>query len=158
MVIGWMFASYLVGGYSTYLPKYIETQYGRSASVADMWAGLISIGSVAVSTALGGWILARFNLRPRTALLALLASWSIIFITFLLGITVGCNPPALTKCFIPSSPRSSPDSDHMERAGNATPAANAISCASLSRFISSPVTICRPVRPAVDILMLGRIR
>lgn len=39
MVIGWMFGSYLTGGYSTYLPKYIETQFGRSASVADMYSG-----------------------------------------------------------------------------------------------------------------------
>ena len=40
MVIGWMFGSYLVGGYSTYLPKYIETQYARSASSADIYAGI----------------------------------------------------------------------------------------------------------------------
>jgi organic anion transporter 4C len=40
MVIGWMFGSFLVGGYATYLPKYIETQYGRSASAADFYAGI----------------------------------------------------------------------------------------------------------------------
>lgn len=46
--------------------------------VADLNAGLISIGAVALSTALGGWILARFNLRPRTAMRALLTGWSVL--------------------------------------------------------------------------------
>lgn len=39
MVIGWMFGSYLTGGYTTYLPKYIETQFAQSSSAADMYAG-----------------------------------------------------------------------------------------------------------------------
>ncbi|EJW75818.1 hypothetical protein WUBG_13273 [Wuchereria bancrofti] len=39
MIIGWMFGSYLTSGYCTYLPKYIETQFGHSASVADTYAG-----------------------------------------------------------------------------------------------------------------------
>uniref|UniRef100_A0A1I7XF98 Transmembrane protein n=1 Tax=Heterorhabditis bacteriophora TaxID=37862 RepID=A0A1I7XF98_HETBA len=38
IVIAWMFGSYLIGGYQTYLPKYIETQFGRSASMADLYA------------------------------------------------------------------------------------------------------------------------
>ncbi|VDM21439.1 unnamed protein product [Wuchereria bancrofti] len=38
MIIGWMFGSYLTSGYCTYLPKYIETQFGHSASVADTYA------------------------------------------------------------------------------------------------------------------------
>lgn len=45
MIIAWMFGSYLTSGYSTYLPKYIETQFGRSASVADSYAGLL-VGNI----------------------------------------------------------------------------------------------------------------
>jgi hypothetical protein len=39
MVVGWVFGSYLVGGYSTFLPKYIEYQYIQTASAADLYAG-----------------------------------------------------------------------------------------------------------------------
>ncbi|KHN86982.1 Solute carrier organic anion transporter family member 2A1 [Toxocara canis] len=102
MVIGWMFGSYLVGGYSTYLPKYIETQYARSASAADMYAGIISIGSIAVSTALGGYILTRFNLSPRNAILCLIGSWLVILASYLLGMTVGCDEPAIKELVMQS--------------------------------------------------------
>lgn len=39
MMMGWIFGSYLVGGYGTYLAKYIETQYSQTASAADLYAG-----------------------------------------------------------------------------------------------------------------------
>ncbi|KAM3728523.1 Solute carrier organic anion transporter family member 3A1 [Dirofilaria immitis] len=100
MIIGWMFSSYLTSGYSTYLPKYIETQFGRSASAADTYAGIVSIGSIAVSTALGGYLLTKFNPSPRKALLFLIASWSVIVITYLIGATVGCDEPEVKQLLI----------------------------------------------------------
>ncbi|CAG9540989.1 unnamed protein product [Cercopithifilaria johnstoni] len=100
MIIGWMFGSYLTSGYSTYLPKYIETQFGRSASLADTYAGIVSLGSIAVSTALGGYLLAKFNPSPRKALLFLIASWSIIVITYLIGAIVGCDEPRVKQLLI----------------------------------------------------------
>lgn len=103
MVIGWMFGSYLAGGYSTYLPKYIETQYARSASTANIYAGLISIGSIAVSTALGGYILTHFNLSPRNAILCLIASWSIIVVSYLSGLIFGCDEPVIEGLFLDRS-------------------------------------------------------
>uniref|UniRef100_A0A915Q0B6 Solute carrier organic anion transporter family member n=1 Tax=Setaria digitata TaxID=48799 RepID=A0A915Q0B6_9BILA len=96
-IIGWMFGSYLTGGYSTYLPKYIETQFGRSASAADIYSGIVSIGSIAVSTALGGYLLTKFNPSPRKALLFLIATWSTIVVTYLIGATVGCDEPKVTQ-------------------------------------------------------------
>ncbi|MFH4981125.1 hypothetical protein AB6A40_007834 [Gnathostoma spinigerum] len=96
-VIAWTFGSYLAGGYTTYLPKYVETQYGRSASIADIYAGIISVGSVAVSTAIGGYLLTRFNFSPRRAALCLMACWSAITITYLLGMLVGCDEPAVNE-------------------------------------------------------------
>ncbi|CDW54745.1 solute carrier organic anion transporter family [Trichuris trichiura] len=98
MVLGWIFGSYLIGGYGTYLPKFIETQFEQSASMADIYAGLISIGSVAVSTALGGYLLTRFNIQPRLATLLLIITWVIIFFTYLLGIAFGCDQLTLF-CF-----------------------------------------------------------
>uniref|UniRef100_A0A1I7VEZ7 Solute carrier organic anion transporter family member n=1 Tax=Loa loa TaxID=7209 RepID=A0A1I7VEZ7_LOALO len=100
MIIGWMFGSYLTSGYSTYLPKYIETQFGRSASAADTYAGIVSIGSIAVSTALGGYLLTNFNPSPRKALLFLIATWSIIVITYLIGAIVGCDEPQVKQLLI----------------------------------------------------------
>lgn len=114
MVIAWIFGSYLVGGYGTYLPLYIETQYLQSASIADVYAGhsnlvwilssihsvlyfsgLISIGSVALSTAAGGYLLSRFDMKPRRATLYLMATWSVIVVTYLLGMGTGCNDTSL---------------------------------------------------------------
>ncbi|VIO88747.1 Uncharacterized protein BM_BM3495 [Brugia malayi] len=100
MIIGWMFGSYLTSGYCTYLPKYIETQFGHSASVADTYAGIVSIGSIAVSTALGGYLLTKFNPSPRKALLFLIATWFIIVITYLVGAIVGCNAPQVKELLI----------------------------------------------------------
>ncbi|VDP14777.1 unnamed protein product [Soboliphyme baturini] len=95
MVLGWIFGSYLVGGYGTYLPKYIETQYSQTASMANVYAGLITIGSVAVSTALGGYLLTRFNIQSRLAILLLIICWIFIMITYLLGMMSGCDQPSL---------------------------------------------------------------
>ncbi|KRX79250.1 Solute carrier organic anion transporter family member 5A1 [Trichinella sp. T6] len=91
MALGWIFGSYLIGGYGTYLPKFIETQFSQTASMADIYSGLISIGSVAFSTALGGYLLSRFNIQPRFATLLLIITWAIIFFTYLLGIAFGCD-------------------------------------------------------------------
>lgn len=78
MSVGWIFGAYLVGGYGTYLPKYIEHQYHQSSSMADIYSGLIAIGSIATSTATGGYLLTRFNIQPRRATLLLIFSWTIL--------------------------------------------------------------------------------
>ncbi|GMT33304.1 hypothetical protein PFISCL1PPCAC_24601 [Pristionchus fissidentatus] len=93
MVLGWMFGSYLIAGYGTYLPKYIETQYGQSASMADLYAGIISIGAVASATAIGGWVLSRSNVGPRAAILLLFGSWIIVLVSYLSGILFSCQQP-----------------------------------------------------------------
>ncbi|CAD6187532.1 unnamed protein product [Caenorhabditis auriculariae] len=93
MVIAWMFGSYLIGGYQTYLPKYIETQYGRSASMADVYAGTISIGAIAVSTALGGWLLTKYNIAPRSSILCLFGCWTVILMSYIIGMFLGCDQP-----------------------------------------------------------------
>ncbi|KAF8386206.1 hypothetical protein PRIPAC_75348 [Pristionchus pacificus] len=95
MVLGWMFGSYLIAGYGTYLPKYIETQFGRSASMADLYAGIISIGAVASATAIGGYVLSRSNVGPRAAILLLLGSWIIVVISYLSGIIFSCQQPSI---------------------------------------------------------------
>lgn len=93
MVIAWMFGSYLIGGYQTYLPKFIETQYGRSASMADIYSGIISVGAIAVSTALGGWILSRYNIAPRSSIICLIGSWIVILVSYIIGMNLGCSQP-----------------------------------------------------------------
>ncbi|GMT03456.1 hypothetical protein PENTCL1PPCAC_25630, partial [Pristionchus entomophagus] len=95
MVLGWMFGSYLISGYGTYLPKYIETQFGRSASMADLYAGIISIGAVASATAIGGWVLSRSNVGPRAAIMLLFGSWTIVLASYLSGMLFSCQQPSI---------------------------------------------------------------
>lgn len=61
------------------------------------FTGIVSIGSIAVSTALGGYLLTKFNPSPRKALLFLIATWSIIVITYLIGAIVGCDEPQVKQ-------------------------------------------------------------
>ncbi|KAL1236296.1 Solute carrier organic anion transporter family member 2A1 [Trichinella pseudospiralis] len=87
----WIFSAYLIGGYGTYLPKFIETQFKQTASMANVYSGFISIGSMAISTTFGGYLLSRFNVKPRRATLLLLITWSITLVGYLLGIVLGCE-------------------------------------------------------------------
>ncbi|XP_003375370.1 sodium-independent organic anion transporter family protein [Trichinella spiralis] len=87
----WIFSAYLIGGYGTYLPKFIETQFKQTASMANVYSGFISIGSMAISTTFGGYLLSRFNVKPRLATLLLLITWSITLVGYLLGIVLGCE-------------------------------------------------------------------
>lgn len=58
-------------------------------------SGIISIGSVALSTAVGGYLLSRFDIKPGRATLYLMATWSVIVITYLLGMGSGCKESSL---------------------------------------------------------------
>ncbi|CAJ0574721.1 unnamed protein product, partial [Mesorhabditis spiculigera] len=107
IVFGWTFGSYLIAGYTTFLPKYIETQYGKSASAADFYAGIISVGSIAVSTAVGGWLLTRYDISPRKGLVLLMASWFFILFSYVAGTFVGCKQAQISGLHYEESRRSS---------------------------------------------------
>lgn len=53
-----------------------------------------------MSTALGGYILTKFNLSPRNAILCLIGSWLVILASYFLGMTVGCDEPAIKELIV----------------------------------------------------------
>lgn len=77
----------------------IENSYLSIVEII-IFAGIVSIGSIAVSTALGGYLLTKFNPSPRKALLFLIATWTIIIITYLIGAIVGCDEPQVKQLLI----------------------------------------------------------
>nr|XP_014345633.1 PREDICTED: solute carrier organic anion transporter family member 1C1-like isoform X2 [Latimeria chalumnae] len=49
-------------GMLTYKPKYMEQQYGQSASKANLYIGLTALPAVAIGIFLGGFLMKKFNL------------------------------------------------------------------------------------------------
>ncbi|CAH1774640.1 unnamed protein product [Owenia fusiformis] len=62
--IGLCAMTYLAGGVFTFLPKYIETQFGQLSWVANVITAGISAGAMASGTFFGGWLAARLRLTP----------------------------------------------------------------------------------------------
>lgn len=58
----------IVSGFVTFLPKYFETQFGSSTSVANLFTGGIGIPGAVVGILIGGCILRRFQLNPKGAI------------------------------------------------------------------------------------------
>ncbi len=57
----------IVSGFIVFLPKYLETQFALSKSMASMFTGGIAIPGACIGIFLGGWLLKRLQLRPRGA-------------------------------------------------------------------------------------------
>uniref|UniRef100_H3ANZ9 Solute carrier organic anion transporter family member n=1 Tax=Latimeria chalumnae TaxID=7897 RepID=H3ANZ9_LATCH len=53
-----------VGGVSAFLGKYLEWQFGLSASYANQLIGLAAMPCVCIGTFLGGYLVKKFNLTP----------------------------------------------------------------------------------------------
>ncbi len=76
----------IVSGFIVFLPKYLETQFNLSKSMASMFTGGIAIPGACIGIFLGGWLLKRLQLRPRGAVqfvilcnVACLASYGALF-------------------------------------------------------------------------------
>ena len=57
----------IVSGFIVFLPKYLETQFNLSKSMASMFTGGIAIPGACIGIFLGGYILKRLSLRPKGA-------------------------------------------------------------------------------------------
>jgi organic anion transporter 3A len=57
----------IVSGFIVFLPKYLETQFNLSKSMASMFTGGIAIPGACIGIFLGGYILKRLQLRPKGA-------------------------------------------------------------------------------------------
>jgi len=89
------FYALAIGGYITFLPKYLETQYQQSAAQAGFINGVIATGSMAVAFIVSGLFISRF--RPRAWVMAvydvvlnLLFAAGLIFFAFW-----GCNTKSI---------------------------------------------------------------
>ncbi|XP_039249918.2 solute carrier organic anion transporter family member 2A1-like [Styela clava] len=61
MIMMWVCGGLSIVGVITFFPKYLEVQFGISASKANMYYGAIAIPCLAVGTMLGGFIMKRRN-------------------------------------------------------------------------------------------------
>ena len=57
----------IVSGFIVFLPKYLETQFNLSKSMASMFTGGIAIPGACIGILLGGYILKRLQLKPKGA-------------------------------------------------------------------------------------------
>lgn len=58
----------IVNGFIIFLPKYLETQFSLGKSEANVFTGGIAIPGACVGIFLGGYLLKRFQLRPKGAI------------------------------------------------------------------------------------------
>ncbi|CAH1797018.1 unnamed protein product [Owenia fusiformis] len=81
---------YIISGCYTFLPKYIETQFGQTASLANILTAVISAFAMSSGCFFGGWVAGRFKLTPYGSIKLLFVT-DIISIAGLISlIFVGC--------------------------------------------------------------------
>uniref|UniRef100_A0A8C6MKX9 Solute carrier organic anion transporter family member n=1 Tax=Moschus moschiferus TaxID=68415 RepID=A0A8C6MKX9_MOSMO len=78
-------------GMVTYKPKYIEQQYGQSASKANFVIGLINIPAVALGIFSGGIVMKKFRISVRGAAKLYLGSSVLGYLLFLSLFALGCE-------------------------------------------------------------------
>nr|XP_005893282.1 PREDICTED: solute carrier organic anion transporter family member 1C1 isoform X3 [Bos mutus] len=78
-------------GMVTYKPKYIEQQYGQSASKANFVIGLINIPAVALGIFSGGIVMKKFRISIRGAAKLYLGSSGLGYLLFLSLFALGCE-------------------------------------------------------------------
>ncbi|XP_064597330.1 solute carrier organic anion transporter family member 4C1-like [Liolophura sinensis] len=55
----------VVSGFATFVPKFIQNQYGQTASFAAVLTGCLAVPGAAGGQVIGGWICGRFKLKVR---------------------------------------------------------------------------------------------
>ncbi|GAB1599393.1 solute carrier organic anion transporter family member 5A1-like [Argonauta hians] len=81
----------IVSGFVTFLPKYFETQFGSSTSVANLFTGGIGIPGAVVGILIGGCVLRRFQLCPKGAIQMTLILDIIALSGYILFFFLGCD-------------------------------------------------------------------
>ncbi len=58
----------IVSGFLVFLPKYLETQFSLGKSQANLFAGGIAVPGACVGIFLGGYLLKKFQMKPKGAI------------------------------------------------------------------------------------------
>ncbi|GFR87021.1 solute carrier organic anion transporter family member, partial [Elysia marginata] len=80
------FDGILVAGFSTFMPKFIEFQFGYPAGTAALYVGLVVVPTGGGATLASGYLVRRFNMKMRgilkfcTVLSALLCFFALAFL------------------------------------------------------------------------------
>ncbi|MEQ2313816.1 Solute carrier organic anion transporter member 5A1, partial [Ameca splendens] len=91
----------IVTAFITFIPKFIESQFGIPASKASIYTGLIIVPSAGVGIVLGGYIIKKLKLGAReSAKLAMICS-GVSLLCFSTLFIVGCESINLGGINIP---------------------------------------------------------
>ncbi|XP_070533590.1 solute carrier organic anion transporter family member 4C1-like [Ptychodera flava] len=74
--------TFIIGGFTPFIPKFLENQFGLNTAAAAVILGATSIPGAAGGTLIGGWVIKKFNLKMKGALKF---SLGIAFCTLLLS-------------------------------------------------------------------------
>ena len=89
ITLGATMDGFLLAGQAAFLPKYLESQYGLTASTAALIVGGIVVPAGAAGTLLGGFSLKKFNL-DRVGAIKLYLSCQCIILPLYMGFLLNC--------------------------------------------------------------------
>lgn len=91
----------IVSGFVVFLPKYIETQFGTSTSVANLFTGGIGIPGAVIGILMGGYLLKRFQLKPKGAIQFVLGLNSLAICGLGIFFFLGCDNQRIAGATLP---------------------------------------------------------
>lgn len=91
----------IVSGFVVFLPKYIETQFGTSTSVANLFTGGIGIPGAVIGILMGGYLLKRFQLKPKGAIQFVLGLNCLAVCGFVIFFFLGCDNQRIAGATLP---------------------------------------------------------
>lgn len=91
----------IVSGFVVFLPKYLETQFGTTTSMANLFTGAIGIPGAVIGILTGGFLLKRFQLKPKGAIKLTLLLDSLALLGFLSFLVLGCDNPKIAGATFP---------------------------------------------------------
>lgn len=93
----------IVSGFIVFLPKYLETQFSLGKSQASVFTGAIAVPGACIGIFLGGWILKRFQLKPKGAIQFVLTSNIACLACYVVLFFLGCENVRMAGTTIPYS-------------------------------------------------------
>uniref|UniRef100_A0A915IYI1 Solute carrier organic anion transporter family member n=1 Tax=Romanomermis culicivorax TaxID=13658 RepID=A0A915IYI1_ROMCU len=89
----WIFWSYVIGGYSTFLPKYLEVHFHQPSHSASTYGGFLTAFAAATSCAIGGKLLSIMGMKPHKSNLIVALCTLSAALSYLAFIAIDCPRP-----------------------------------------------------------------